>query len=143
MSIETILKRKGKEVITINPAATVRQAAEKLREHNIAALMVMEGDAIRGIVTERDIVRSLVRYGADLLGKPVSEIMTEKLITGSLDDSVKHIMGVMTRHRIRHFPILKNGKLEGLISIGDVVRHRVDDLELEANVLRDAYIAAR
>lgn len=142
MSIETILKRKGKEVITIEPAATVKQAAERLREKNIAALMVMEGETIRGIVTERDIVRSLVRYGADLLGMPVSEIMTEKLITGSLDDSVKHVMGVMTRHRIRHFPILKNGKLEGLISIGDVVRNRIDDLELEANVLRDAYIAA-
>lgn len=142
MSIETILKRKGKEVITIGPAASVKEAAERMREKNIAALMVMEGETIRGIVTERDIVRSLVRHGAGLLGMPVSDIMTEKLITGSMDDSVKHVMGVMTRHRIRHFPILKDGKLEGLISIGDVVRNRIDDLELEANVLRDAYIAA-
>jgi CBS domain-containing protein len=143
MSIKAILKRKGKEVITTSPATSVKRAAELMREKNIAALMVVEGHAIRGIVTERDIVRSLVRHGADVLSKAVSEIMTEKLITGSPDDSVKHVMGVMTRHRIRHFPILENGRLEGLISIGDVVRHRLDDLELEANVLRDAYIAAR
>jgi CBS domain-containing protein len=143
MSIETILKYKGKEVVTTGPATGVKQAAELMHQKNIAALLVVEGQMIRGIVTERDIVRALVRYGADLLSKPVSEIMTEKLITGSPDDSVKHVMAVMTRHHIRHFPVLRNGRLEGLISIGDVVRNRVDELELEANVLRDAYIAAR
>jgi CBS domain-containing protein len=143
MSIQEILKRKGKNVVTTELGTSVKRAAEMMRENNIAALLVVEGAAIRGIVTERDIVRSLVHYGADLLAKPVKEIMTEKLITGSPDDSVKHVMGVMTRNRIRHFPVLRNGRLEGLISIGDVVRHRVDDLELEANVLRDAYIAVK
>jgi CBS domain-containing protein len=143
MSIEAILKRKGKSVVTTEPGTSVKRAAEMMRENNIAALLVVDGAAIRGIVTERDIVRGLVHYGADLLAKPVKEIMTEKLITGAPDDSVKHVMGVMTRHRIRHFPVLRNGRLEGLISIGDVVRHRVDDLELEANVLRDAYIAVK
>jgi CBS domain-containing protein len=143
MSIEAILKRKGKSVVTTGPETSVKQAAGMMRENNIAALLVVDGAVIRGIVTERDIVRALVHYGASLLAKPVKEIMTEKLITGSPGDSVKHVMGVMTRNRIRHFPVLRNGELEGLISIGDVVRHRVDDLELEANVLRDAYIAVK
>jgi CBS domain-containing protein len=143
MSIEGILKRKGKGVVTTGTETSVRQAAEMMRENNIAALLVVDGAAIRGIVTERDIVRAFVHYGANLLVKPVKEIMTEKLITGSPGDSVKHVMSVMTRYRIRHFPVLREGRLEGLISIGDVVRHRVDDLELEANVLRDAYIAAK
>ena len=78
-----------------------------------------------------------------LAANPCSDIMTAKLITGTPEDSVKHVMQVMTNKRIRHFPVYKDGKLAGLVSIGDVVRHRLQDLELEKNVLRDAYIAAR
>ena len=143
MTVEAILKRKGQSVVTTAPATSIKSAAELMREKNIAALMVVSNEATLGIVTERDIVRAFARDGAAIGSKPVQDIMTAKLITGTPEDSVKHVMQVMTNHRIRHFPVYRNGKLAGLVSIGDVVRHRLQDLELEKNVLRDAYIAAR
>ena len=143
MTVEAILKRKGQNVVTTAPATSIKSAAELMREKNIAALMVVSDEATLGIVTERDIVRAFARDGAAIGSKPVQDIMTAKLITGTPEDSVKHVMQVMTNHRIRHFPVYRNGKLAGLVSIGDVVRHRLQDLELEKNVLRDAYIAVR
>ena len=143
MTVEAILKRKGQNVVTTAPATSIKSAAELMREKNIAALMVVSNEATLGIVTERDIVRAFARDGAAIGSKPVQDIMTAKLITGTPEDSVKHVMQVMTNHRIRHFPVYRNGKLAGLVSIGDVVRHRLQDLELEKNVLRDAYIAVR
>jgi CBS domain-containing protein len=143
MTVEAILKRKGRTVVTTSAAASVKSAAELMREKNIAALLVVNGDVILGIVTERDIVRAFARDGAAIVSKPVADIMTSKLITGTLTDSVKHVMQTMTTNRIRHFPVLADGKLAGMVSIGDIVRHRLEDLELEKNVLRDALIAAR
>ena len=143
MTVEAILKRKGTKVHTTSPATAIKAAAQVMRENNIAALLVIDGGAIRGIVTERDIVRAFATLGEGLGVRPVSEIMTAKLITGKPSDSVKHVMQVMTRYRIRHFPVLDGDRVAGMVSIGDVVRHRLEDLELEANVLRDAYIAAR
>jgi CBS domain-containing protein len=143
MTVEAILKRKGRTVFTTPPTKTVKQVAEYLREKNIAALLVVDGDTILGIVTERDIVRAFARDGVAMENRPVREIMTSKLLTGKPEDSVKHIMQIMTTNRIRHFPVFKDGKIAGMVSIGDVVRYRLEDLELEKNVLRDAYIAAR
>ncbi len=143
MTVEEILKRKGQHVVTTAPTTSIKSAAELMREKNIAALMVVKDEATLGIVTERDIVRAFARDGVAMGSKAVQDIMTSKLITGTPQDSVKHVMQVMTNKRIRHFPVFKDGKLVGLVSIGDVVRHRLEDLELEKNVLRDAYIAAR
>lgn len=143
MTVEAILKRKGSKVHTTSPSTAIKAAAGVMRENNIAALLVIDDGALRGIVTERDIVRAFATLGEGLSLRPVSEIMTAKLITGKPEDSVKHVMQVMTRHRIRHFPVLDGESVAGMISIGDVVRHRLEDLQLEANVLRDAYIAAR
>jgi len=143
MTVDAILKRKGQSVVTTTPTTSIKSAAELMREKNIAALMVVSNEATLGIVTERDIVRAFARDGVTIGSKPVQDIMTAKLITGTPEDTVKHVMQVMTNHRIRHFPVYRNGKLAGLVSIGDVVRHRLQDLELEKNVLRDAYIAAR
>ena len=143
MTVDAVLKRKGQNVVTTAPTTTIKSAAELMRENNIAALMVVKDEATLGIVTERDIVRAFARDGVAIGSKPVQDIMTAKLITGTPEDSIKHVMQVMTNKRIRHFPVYKDGKLAGLVSIGDVVRHRVQDLELETNVLRDAYIAAR
>jgi CBS domain-containing protein len=143
MTVEVILKRKGSEVVTTGPSTNLRDAAELMRQNNIAALIVVTGDSILGIVTERDMVRAFAREGAAIAAKTVHDIMTSKLISGTPEDSVKHVMQLMTKHRIRHFPVLKNGELAGMVSIGDVVRHRLADLELEKSVLRDAYIAAR
>lgn len=143
MTVEAILRRKGPKVHTTTPSTTIKTAAQVMRENNIAALLVKDADTVRGIVTERDIVRAFASMGEGLSGRPVSEIMTTKLITGKPADSVKHVMQIMTRQRIRHFPVLDGDNVVGMISIGDVVRYRLEDLELEANVLRDAYIAAR
>ncbi len=142
MNVESILEQKGTEVATIAPDASVKRAADWLRAKNVGALVVTNEDTILGIISERDIVRALSRYGEPVVSMQVKEIMTHGLITASLGDDLTHLMHLMTRHRVRHVPVLRNGKLAGLVSIGDVIKHRLDDLELEANVLRDVYIAS-
>ena len=105
--------------------------------------MVTSGEAVLGLISEREIVHAFSCYGETVAAMPVKEIMRHGIITVSPDESVNRVLNLMTRHRLRHMPVLRDGKLAGIISIGDVVRHRLDDLELETNVLRDAYIAAR
>ena len=141
MNVESILREKGTEVATITPEASIKRAADWLRAKNVGALVVTSNDVILGIISERDIVRALSQYGEQVASMQVKEIMTHGLITTSLEDDLTHVMRLMTRHRVRHMPVVRNGKLAGIISIGDVVKHRLDDLELEANVLRDVYIA--
>jgi CBS domain-containing protein len=143
MSIESILKHKGTEVGTIGQEANVKSAADWLRARNFGALVVIRGEAIVGLISEREIVHAFSRYGEATALMPVKEVMRHNVITVSPEESVHHAMNLMTRHRVRHMPVLREGKLAGIISIGDVVKHRLDDLELETNVLRDAYIAAR
>ena len=142
MKVESILKEKGTEVATISPEATIKRAADWLRAKNVGALVVRSNDAVVGLISERDIVRAFSQYGEPVGSMQVKEIMTHGLITASLGDDLTHLMHLMTRHRVRHIPVLHNGKLAGIVSIGDVVKHRLDDLELEASVLRDAYIAS-
>jgi len=103
--------------------------------------VVTSNDSILGIISERDIVRAFSQYGDSITSMQVKDIMTHGLITASLGDDLAHLMHLMTRHRVRHMPVVRDGKLVGIVSIGDVVKHRLDDLELEANVLRDVYIA--
>jgi CBS domain-containing protein len=141
MNVESILREKGTEVATITPEASIKRAADWLRAKNVGALVVTSNDVIRGIISERDVVRAFSQYGEQVASMQVKEIMTHGLITTSLEDDLTHVMRLMTRHRVRHMPVVRNGKLAGIISIGDVVKHRLDDLELEANVLRDVYIA--
>jgi CBS domain-containing protein len=141
MSVESILERKGTEVATIAAEASIKRAADWLRAKHVGALVVTSNDAILGIISERDIVRAFSQYGEPVASMRVKDIMTHGLITASLRDDLTHVMRLMTRHRVRHMPVLRNGKLAGIISIGDVVKQRLDDLELEASVLRDIYIA--
>jgi len=143
MSVETILKQKGTDVTTITPDVSVKRAADWLRAKNIGSLVVTSGEAVLGLISERDIVHAFSRYGETTAAMRVKEIMQYNVITVSPDESVNRVMSLMTRHRVRHMPVLREGKLAGIISIGDAVRQRLDDLELETNVLRDAYIAAR
>ena len=143
MTVETILRQKGTEVSTIEPEASIRSAADWLRVKNIGALVVTSGKAVLGLISEREIVHAFSRYGEVAGSMPVKEIMRYGVTTVSPEDSVDRVMKLMTRHRVRHMPVLRDGKLAGIISIGDVVKYRLDDLELETNVLRDAYIAAR
>ena len=143
MTIATILGKKGTDVATIEPEASVRKAADWLRVKNIGALVVTSGDAVLGVISEREIVHALSRYGETVASMPVKEIMRYGVITVSPNESVSRVMHLMTRHRVRHMPVLRHGKLAGIISIGDVVKHRLEDLESETNVLRDAYMATR
>ena len=144
MTIESILKRKGSYVATIAPEASVKRAADWLRAKNIGALVVVTSEnAVLGLISEREIVHAFSRYGETAASMPVKEIMQYGVITVSPDESVNRVMKLMTHHRVRHMPVLRDGKLAGIISIGDVVKHRLEDLELETYVLRDAYIAAR
>ena len=143
MTIESILKRKGTDVATIAPDASVKRAADWLRAKNIGALVVTSENAILGLVSEREIVHAFSRYGETAGSMHVKDIMQHGVTTVSPDESVNRVMKLMTHHRVRHMPVLRGGKLAGIISIGDVVKHRLEDLELETNVLRDAYNAAR
>src|SRR5262245_48848933 len=142
MSVESILRQKGTDVATIAPDVSVKRAADWMRAKNIGSLVVTSGDAVLGLVSEREIVHAFSRYGETATSMLVSEVMRRGVITVSPTETVSHVMNLMTLHRLRHMPVLRDGKLAGIISIGDVVKHRLGDLELENNVLRDAYIAA-
>lgn len=142
MSVESILRKKGADVATIAPDMSVKRAADWMRARNIGSLVVTSGDAILGLISEREIVHAMSRHGETATTMPVSEIMRTGVVTTALTETVSHVMNLMTRHRARHMPVVHDGKLVGIISIGDVVKNRLDDLELENSVLRDAYIAA-
>ncbi|MFC4909284.1 CBS domain-containing protein [Actinomadura gamaensis] len=138
MRIRDILRRKGSTVATVEPGATVRELLAVLARHNIGAVVVSpDGTSIAGIASERDVVRRLHEHGADLLGRPVSEIMTERVRTVAPDASVEDLRQTMTEHRIRHVPVVEDGRLTGIVSIGDVVKSAIDTLESEREHLVD------
>jgi CBS domain-containing protein len=141
MSIQDILHRNRAEIITIHPTETVRRAAERMRARNIAALVVKTGDEFIGLISEREIVHAIAQQGEGALSLTVQAVMSRANITIAPDDTVKRAMTLMTDYRVRHLPVIADGKLVGIVSIGDVVKHRLQDLEVESNVLRDAYIA--
>lgn len=141
MNVENILMQKGTDVATIGPEASVRIAADWLRAKNIGVLVVTRDHAVLGIISERDIVHALSQYGESVATMSVQQIMTHGLITVDPEDDLNHVMRLMSRHRVRHLPVIRDGELAGIISIGDVVKRRLEDLELETNVLRDVYIA--
>jgi CBS domain-containing protein len=141
MNVESILREKGIDVATIEPEASVKRAADWLHARNIGCLVVTRGNAILGVISEREIVHALSQYGEQVASMPIKEIMRHGLVSVAPEDDLNRVMKLMTRHRVRHMPVLHNGSLSGIISIGDVVKHRLDDLELETNILRDAYIA--
>lgn len=136
MRINDVVRRKGATVVTIEPAATVRHLLDLLAEHGIGALVVStDGQTIGGIVSERDVVRHLQVRGAGVLDAQVSEIMTSEVTTCSLEDDVEHLMGVMTDLRVRHIPVVADGSLQAIVSIGDVVKHRIVELQSERDEL--------
>ena len=142
MKVEGILRSKGAKVVTVRPDASLASLVQKLREEQIGAVVVTEdGRSVLGIISERDVVRGLAEHGPRILEMAVSDLMTRTVFSCAQDDTVKHLMSEMTRKRIRHLPVLADGVLCGIVSIGDVVKNRLDELEMETNVLRDAYIA--
>ncbi len=138
MQIAQLLRRKGPEVATVDPGATVAAALGLLAEHGIGALVVSaDGRTIDGIVTERDVVRALPERGAALLEEPVSAVMTGEVRTCVPSASVHDLARTMTDHRIRHVPVVDDGRMVGIVSIGDVVKARLDELEQERAQLVD------
>lgn len=136
MRIEDIVRGKGAEVVTIEPSASVENLVALLGEHRIGAVVVSsDGLHIDGIVSERDVVRELGTQGAAVLGRLVSEIMTANVHTCGLNDSLEETAHTMTYQRIRHLPVVVDGELHGVVSIGDVVKNRIDQLLDERNHL--------
>ena len=143
MSIESILRRKGTEVTTIAPEASVKTATDWLRAKNVGALVVTSGNAVLGLISEREVVHAFSRYGETAVSMPVKKTMQYGVTTVPPDESVTRVMNLMTRHRVRHMPVLRGSNLAGIVSIGDVAKYRLEELELETNVLRDVYNATR
>ena len=144
MNVVSILGVKGAAVVTIGDGASLADAVLTLRDNRIGAIVVSnDGQHIDGIVSERDIVRALAAGDGRVVERRVAEIMTREVTTCSPTDPVKSLMELMTHQRIRHLPVVANGVLVGIVSIGDVLKHRLDELELEANVMRDYAVAAR
>jgi CBS domain-containing protein len=143
MLIVTVLSGKGDFVATVPPAATVRELLDTLAAHRIGAVVVSSGEGIAGIVSERDVVRQLREVGAELLDQPVAGIMTADVVTCREDTSVEDLMTTMTQHRIRHVPVVDaDGALQGIVSIGDLVKSRISELESERDDLV-GYIGTR
>jgi CBS domain-containing protein len=137
MHVAAVIKRKGSNVISIAPDRTIGEAVNLLTEHRIGAALVLDSnEGIRGIISERDIIRALAKYGADALSRKVEALMTRDVQQCSPGDTIAEVMTTMTQRRFRHLPVVQEGKLLGMISIGDVVKQRLDDTELEVETLR-------
>jgi CBS domain-containing protein len=141
MNVEHILMAKGRDVLTIEPSRTLADAARALTEKKIGAVIVGgPGEAVLGILSERDVVRAVARGGASALDHPISQHMTGKVVTCTRQTTINELMDEMTQRKFRHMPVVENGRLCGIISIGDVVKHRVAEIEAEHQALRE-YIA--
>jgi CBS domain-containing protein len=141
MTVSHILKTKGNAVVTASPADTLEDIAKTLAAKRIGAVIILDGAKIAGILSERDVVRAFAEHGSAALALSASKVMTEKVFTCGLQDSEAELMGMMTVKRIRHLPVVQDGKLVGMISIGDVVKNRMEAMEREAEEMK-AYIAS-
>lgn len=141
MLIGQILAAKGDEVATTHPDATIAEVARLLKDKHIGAVVVNDAAGrLCGIISERDIARGVAEHGADLPGMRVEQLMTADVVTCAPGDGVEKLMQTMTARRVRHLPVIQDGRMVGIISIGDVVKHRLEELETETHMLHD-YIA--
>jgi CBS domain-containing protein len=138
MLIAQILEGKGSDVIATRPEAAIAEVARVLKQKRIGALVVTDADGqLCGIISERDLARGLADHGAGLLEMKVAELMTAEVVTCTPDDGLEKLMQTMTERRFRHLPVVRDGELIGIISIGDVVKHRLQELEAETHMLHD------
>jgi CBS domain-containing protein len=138
MTVNDILSQKGNQVLTIEPTATLAAAVQMLAQRRIGALVVTGADdRIVGIISERDIVRMLGEKGTAVLGAPLAEAMTRKVVTCARNETIAEIMERMTGGKFRHVPVVEQGRLVGIVSIGDVVKARLGELEYEQDALRE------
>src|SRR5262245_37281183 len=139
MSIQAILYSKGSSVETIAPSASIKSAAQTLRDKNIAALVVEAAGAVQGLISEREIVHALAAQGGRSCELTVGDVMARTVVSIAPHDSLKRAMSLMTRHRTRHLLVKRDGAVAGIVSIGDVIKHRLEDLELTSNARTEAY----
>ena len=137
MSIQAILYAKGSNIVFVAPGASIRKAAETLRDRNIAALLVKLGNSVLGLISERDIVQALAGQGERTCGLTVGEVMSREVVMIAPEDSLQRAMALMTRHRTRHLLVVRDGEPAGIVSIGDVIKHRLEDLELRTTIRRN------
>ena len=137
MSIQAILGDKGREVATISADVRVSEAVKVLGERRIGALPVVEGDRIVGIMSERDVIYCLKDHGSEVLDWPVSRLMTSPAITVDPSTDVLNALALITRKRVRHLPVVSDGQLVGIVSIGDLVKYRIERIEFEAQAMRE------
>jgi CBS domain-containing protein len=143
MTVKAILSRKGNDVITIEPTVTLSDAVKTLADRRIGAVVVVGADRqVAGILSERDIVRAVAQRGPGALQDAVEQVMTRRVVTCSESDTVAAIMERMTQGKFRHLPVVERGKLAGLVSIGDIVKHRLEEMEHESNALREYILTA-
>ena len=144
MRINDLLRAKGTQVVTIPPDTRVRQLLAVLAEHGIGAVVVSrDGTSVDGIASERDIVRALAKRGAAVLSEPVTAIYTAEVLTVTPQTPIEEVARMMTEHRVRHAPVVVDGGLRGIVSIGDVVKSRIDELETERSALTDYITGTR
>ena len=144
MQVADILKDKGHSTMTVRPAETVQAFAMRLKLERVGAMPVSEdGKTLVGIISERDVAYGFAAHGNELAALRVEDLMSASVVTCSPTDSIAHVARVMTQRRIRHLPVVEHERLVGLISIGDVLKHRLSEIEFEADVLRDLAIARR
>jgi CBS domain-containing protein len=138
MTVRSILSAKGGDVVTIEPNASLGEAARRLAERNIGALVVTGAELrVIGILSERDIVQELAANGTAALERPLSEVMTRKVMTCGHADTISSVMERMTQGKFRHLPVVEQNRLVGIVSIGDVVKHRLQEMEREQSAMRD------
>jgi CBS domain-containing protein len=137
MNVQMILGDKGTEVATISAEASVGDAVQLLGERKIGALPVVDGDQVAGIISERDVIYCLRDHGSDVLGWPISRVMTAPAITVDPSTPVLSALAMISQRRIRHLPVVADGRLVGIVSIGDLVKHRIERIESEAAAMRE------
>jgi CBS domain-containing protein len=137
MSVAAILKSKGSSVISVSPDDKLAAVVDTLAAKRIGAVLVLAGERVAGVLSERDVVQALALHGAECLSRPVSDYMTSDVVHAEPSDTTEALMEKMTHGRFRHVPILDGGRLAGIISIGDVVKRRIDDAVHEAEALRE------
>ena len=144
MYVENILRNKGSAVVTARQSQTLQQIAKLIADHRIGAVVVVDAaGAPLGIVSERDIVNALAAFGASVLEMPAGQVMSRGLLTCTLDQTADDLLGIMTASRVRHLPVVEEGRLLGIVSIGDVVKLKLDDAAAEVGLLRDYVMAGR
>lgn len=138
MIVKSILATKGSDVVSIEPTATLETAVHKLAKHRIGALLVLGPDnRVVGILSERDVVRVMAERGAGVLSEPLSQVMTRKVVTCGQTDTVASLMELMTTGKFRHIPVVEQERVLGVVSIGDIVKYRLREIEEESTALRD------